>query len=265
MRLGGKVALVTGSTHGIGRGIAEEFAAQGARVAVVGRSSERGQGVVENIRRAGGNAQFFRADLSDETATMAMVDAVVAHWSRLDVLVNNAAPTDALSRKVDGPVTDLTTQRWRQILTVGLDAIFWVTAPALRAMKSVGGGAVINITSMAAVRGIAGVDAYTASKGAISSLTRSLAVEYAPFGIRCNAIRVGLVPVSDHPGSMVNDPVNAAALADFQLTRVGTPRDIALGAVYLASDEAEFVTGVELVIDGGASVKAALPPVTEAT
>ena len=104
-----------------------------------------------------------------------------------------------------------------------------------------------------------------ASKGALTSMTRSIAVEYAPFGVRCNAIVVGLVPVSENPNSMVNDPANAEALTAFQLTRVGTPRDIALGAVYLASDEAAFVTCAELVIDGGASVKLALPVVSRVT
>jgi len=265
MRLAGKVAVVTGSTRGIGRVIAEEFAAQGARVAVVGRDVARGRDVVDCIELAGGDAAFFPIDLADEQATVGLIDSVVARWGHVDILVNNAAPTDALADKVDGPLTELSTQRWRRLLTVGLDAVFWATGAALRSMKGTGGGAIINITSLAAIRGLGGLDAYTASKGALTSMTRSIAVEYAPFGVRCNAIVVGLVPVSENPNSMVNDPANAEALTAFQLTRVGTPRDIALGAVYLASDEAAFVTGAELVIDGGASVKLALPVVSRVT
>jgi NAD(P)-dependent dehydrogenase (short-subunit alcohol dehydrogenase family) len=261
MRLRGKVAVVTGST----RGIAEEFAAQGAQVAVVGRDATRGRDVVAGIESAGGEAAFFGVDLADEQATVRLVDAVAARWGRIDVLVNNAAPTDDLAAKVDGPLTELTTQRWRRLLTVGLDAVVWVTGAALRLMKDNGGGAIINITSLASTRGLSGLDAYTAAKGALASLTRSVAVEYAPFGVRCNAIVVGLVRVSENPASVTNDPANAAMLDAFQLTRPGTPRDIALGAVYLASEEAAFVTGIELVIDGGASVKLALPAVSTVT
>jgi NAD(P)-dependent dehydrogenase (short-subunit alcohol dehydrogenase family) len=266
MRLSGKVAVVTGSTRGIGRGIAEEFAAQGARVAVVGRNAARGADVVTGIEAAGGEAHFFAVDLADEPATVGLVSAVTGRWGRLDILVNNAAPTDDLAAKVDGPLSELTTERWRRLLTVGLDSAVWLTGAALRWMKGNGGGAIINITSLAAARGHSGVDAYTAAKGALASLTRSVAVEYASFGVRCNAIVVGLVPVSEDPRSVTNDPANAAMLQAFQVAgRVGTPRDIALGAVYLASGEADFVTGTELVIDGGASIKLALPPVATVT
>jgi NAD(P)-dependent dehydrogenase (short-subunit alcohol dehydrogenase family) len=252
VRLAGERALVTGSTAGIGRAIAIAFAAQGAAVVVTGRNAERGDGVVAEIRDAGGHATFVAADLHDEDACGALVDQSVAALSGLSVLVNNAAGGEG----GDGPVGDLTTDAWERILRVDVTAPMWLCRGAIAPMRAAGHGSIVNISSRQAERPSRGLAAYIAAKGALNALTRSIAVDYAADGIRCNTIS---------PGYVLNDrrdaDIGAERRARFEgmhLTRLGVAADVAHAAVYLASRESEFVTGVNLQLDGGSSIARAL-------
>lgn len=247
-RMNGEVALVTGSTRGIGRAIAEMFAAEGAAVIVTGRSKDLGEEVRSTIEAAGGKAIYLATDVGIEADVQAAVDEGVRHFGKLTVLVNNAAPTDLMmTGLVDGSVTDLTTERWDQIMDGTLKSVFWALRFSIPEMIRAGHGSIVNISSASATRGMAGVDAYTAAKAGMIGLSRSVATEYGSRNIRSNVIVVGLV----HHGSPEADNPLIPVLERMQLTRLGCPDDIAYAATYLCSSEAGFVTGVELPVDGG--------------
>jgi NAD(P)-dependent dehydrogenase (short-subunit alcohol dehydrogenase family) len=265
LRLREKVCLITGSTAGIGRATAELFAAEGARVVVTGRNEERGADVEAAIREAGGEARFIRADLRDEEEIRALVAQASAAFGRMDVLMNNASPTESQrgAARIDGPVTELAAEEWHSVLDAALTSHFLVLKHAIPAIAASGGGSIINISSTASVIGIEGADAYVAAKGALNALTRSLANEYAPFGIRVNTIVVGFVVTSDTARAWEADPEIGPRMRARVLTRLGEPRDIAYAALFLASDESAYVTGSQLFVDGGASIKSSLPPSTQ--
>ena len=245
-RLTGKTALVSGSTRGIGRSIAELFAAEGCRVAVTGRTVDRGEKVVQRIREAGGEAEFLPLDIMDENSVREVVDGVAERFGSLTTLVNNAAPTATVASTVK-TVAELSTEEWTAILTGTLTGnVFWASKYAWPHLARAQGASIINISSGQSVAGYRGFGAYGAAKGAVNSLTRTLAVEGAPDGIRANTIVVGRVvsgrgDAGHHTGGG-------------RLTRIGNPMDIAHAALYLASDEAEFITGSELTADGGFSI-----------
>ncbi len=248
MRLAGEKALVTGSTAGIGRAIAIEFARQGATVVVTGRDPERGAEVVDAVEALGGRAAFIAADLGDEGACTDLVAAAAEACGGLSVLVNNAAG----GGHRDGRAGDLATDAWEAILRVDLTAPFWLARAALPHLERNGGGAIVNISSRQAERASPGLAAYIVAKGGLNALTRSIAVDYAAAGIRCNTIS---------PGYVLNDRRDAAMSAEersrregMHLTRLGEASDVALAAVYLASSESAFVTGVNLQLDGGSSI-----------
>jgi NAD(P)-dependent dehydrogenase (short-subunit alcohol dehydrogenase family) len=246
MRLENKVAFISGSTRGIGRSTAEMFAREGAKVAVTGRTVDRGEKVVARIRDAGGDAEFFGLDITDEDSVHSVLDAVATRFGRLDVLVNNAAPTDAVSTSVK-PITEYTTEEWNQILLGTLTGnVFWACKYGIPHLRSSGGGSIVNISSGQSVVGLSGFAAYSAAKGAINSLTRTLAVEGASDNIRVNTIIVGRV-ISHTKDSGV-------AAGPGHLTRLGTPNDIAYCATWLASDESAFVTGSLVTADGGFTI-----------
>lgn len=263
MRLQGEVALVTGSTHGIGRAIATRFAREGASVVVTGRDREAGARVVDEITGDGGRAVMIAADLRDESAIEALVAGAVDRFGRVDIAVNNAAGTDLHRAGADRAVTELTVEGFDRVVAVNLRGPVLVAKHAIRAMLAAGGGSVVNITSLMALRGHPGVDAYTATKGALDALTRSIAVEYGPSNVRCNAIAVGLVAFTDErPDHRELRPIArpGSPLVDAHLTRLGTPDDVAHAAVYLASRaESGFVTGTVLVVDGGVSCRSPAP------
>jgi NAD(P)-dependent dehydrogenase (short-subunit alcohol dehydrogenase family) len=248
MRLAGELALVTGSTRGIGRAIALEFAAQGAQVVVTGRDRGRGEACAAEIRAAGGDGTFLAADLDSEDACRALVRDTVAALGGLTVLVNNAAGGAA----GDGPVGDLTTEAWERALRIDLTAPMWLCREAIPALRAAGRGSIVNISSRQAERASAGYAAYIAAKGGLNALTRSIAVDYAPDGIRCNTISPGYVVNEQRDADMT--PERRAQLEQMHLTRLGEARDVALAAVYLASRESAFVTGVNLQVDGGSSI-----------
>ena len=246
MRLEGKVALVSGSTRGIGRTIAEMFAREGARVAVTGRTVDRGEKVVRGIREAGGDAEFFALDINEESSVRDVVEATVARFGRLDTLINNAAPTDVVSTTVK-PLTEYTTEEWDKILRGTVTGnVFWSCKYAIPHIITARGGSIVNISSAQAVIGLTGFSAYGAAKGAIHALTPILAVENARHGIRVNTIVVGRV--------ISHKADTGVAVGGGHLTRLGVPADIAYIATWLASDEAGFVTGSLVTADGGFTI-----------
>lgn len=249
MRLVGETALVTGSTAGIGKAIALEFAAQGARVCVHGRDAARGAAVVDQIVGGGGEATFLAADLGTEPACRDLVAAAAARWEELTVLVNNAV---ASPDGHDAAVGELDTQYWEYALRVNLTAPMWLCRAAIPYLVDAGHGSIVNVSSRQAERPSPGLAAYAASKGGLNALTRSIAVEYARQGIRCNTISPGYVINERRDAELA--PERRRRLEAMHLTRLGEARDVAWAAVYLASRESELLTGINLQLDGGSSI-----------
>jgi NAD(P)-dependent dehydrogenase (short-subunit alcohol dehydrogenase family) len=243
MRLKGKVVLVTGGNSGIGRGIALRAAAEGARVAITGRDTAKGDRVLAELKAAGAESAFFVADLGDEDAARAMLGAVAARFQGLDVVVNNAG---AGTRRADVLPEHGAGERLRRVMRPNLDAAYHVSAHALPLLRARGGGAIVNISSTASIHGTWGN--YGIAKAAIEALTRSLAVQGAPFGIRANGVSPGWIATDVTAGSPETD--RAASL----LGRMGTPDEIARAVLFLASDEASYVTGQTLIVDGGLTI-----------
>jgi NAD(P)-dependent dehydrogenase (short-subunit alcohol dehydrogenase family) len=244
-RLADKTALVTGATSNIGRAIAVAFAAEGAHVVVAGRSQERGAEVVKEIEAAGGRADFVRADLdgSAEASAGLASEATRLLGGRIDILVNNAGV-------YPGDVTTATDEAtFDRVYAVNVKAPFFLTAAVAPAMIAAGGGVIINLGSWIARLGIPVGALYSSTKGAMETLTRAWAAEFGPAGVRVNAISPGVVreprPAGavPHPGDVMMNGTPAG--------RAGTPDAIAHAAVYLASDEAAFVHGSVIDVDGG--------------
>ena len=251
-RLDGKVAIVTGATSGIGAATARRLAEEGAAVLVTGRDEARGAMVAGAIAAAGGGARFHPLDVTDEAAWRAAIDAVLAEHGRLDVLFNNAGVTRA------EPLAEVSLATWRRIMAVNADGVFLGTRSAIPAMRRTGGGSIVNMSSVLGMVGTAHLAAYTASKGAVRSFTKCVALECArdSSGVRVNSIHPAFIDtpmMAETARRMYGDAATGAR--EFgklhPVGHVGEPDDIANGVVYLASDEARFVTGTELVIDGG--------------
>jgi NAD(P)-dependent dehydrogenase (short-subunit alcohol dehydrogenase family) len=243
MRLHDTTALVTGSTSNIGRAIAVAFGREGAHVIVSGRSAQRGAEVVEEIRAAGGIADFVAADLDGSRAasTALAAQATRVLGGRIDVLVNNAGiyPT-ATTVETDEETFD-------RVYAVNVKAPFFLTAAIAPAMVARGGGAIINLGSWIARLGIPAAVVYSSTKGAVETLTRAWAAEFGPSGVRVNAISPGVV----RPGRPAADDLAEVMMHGTPAGASGTPDAIAHAAVYLASDEAAFVHGTVIDVDGG--------------
>lgn len=252
MRLADKVTIITGGGGGMGRVAARMFAAEGARVVVAEYGEAAGNETVELIRSEGGEATFVRADVSKEADAKAMVDHAVATYGRLDCLYNNAG----IMPEADHSVTDTEVDVWDQVMAVNVRGVFLGCKYAIPAMEAAGGGSIINIASFVAILGCSvPQDAYTASKGAVLSLTRSLAVQFGPKGIRTNAICPGPIETPLLMDWLVKDEAaRQLRLGRNPTGRFGKPEEIVHMAVYLASDESRFTNGASLVVDGGITV-----------
>jgi NAD(P)-dependent dehydrogenase (short-subunit alcohol dehydrogenase family) len=248
MRMAGEQAIVTGSTSGIGKAIAVMFAGEGAGVCVTGRDAVRGAAVVDTIAAAGGRAVFVAAELRDEAACSQLVESAAEQLGGLSVVVNNAAGGEG----GDGPAASVTTEAWEAIFRVNVTAPFWLCRAAIPHMQRGGHGAIVNVSTRQAERASKGFSAYVASKSALNGLTRAIAVDYASDGIRCNTISPGYV-VNERRDADLPDE-RRARYAAMHLTRLGKADDIAFAAVYLASRESEYLTGINLQLDGGSSI-----------
>jgi NAD(P)-dependent dehydrogenase (short-subunit alcohol dehydrogenase family) len=246
-RFDGKVAIVTGGATGIGLAAASRLAQEGAAVAVAGRRKDVGEQAVASIRDAGGTALFVPTDVTVETEVAALVDATVREFGRLDVAFNNAGGGSAF-----GPVADLDPEGFAADVAQNLHSVFYSMKHEVPAILASGGGAVLNNASNLGLVGMAGAAPYVAAKHAVVGLTRSAALELAPQGIRVNALATGGVDTPMFRGSMGATPEGAARIAALHpVGRIARPEEIAGFVAYLLSDEATFVTGAALSIDGG--------------
>jgi len=246
-RLKGKVAIVTGSDRGIGRGIAIAFAKEGCKVVVNShKNSKEGENVVDEIKHLGSDAIFIAADVSKERDVRNLAEKAVKKFGNLDILVNNAGIL------VSGTVSTLTEKDWDRQLDVNLKGVFLCAKYAVQQMIKQGkGGRIINISSIAGLVGFPGISAYCASKGGVTELTREVALDCAKYGITVNAIDPGVI-VTDMTKAMLEDPATKKALMEnTPVGRFGQPEDIGNAAVFLALDESSFITGHNLVVDGG--------------
>jgi NAD(P)-dependent dehydrogenase (short-subunit alcohol dehydrogenase family) len=248
-RLAGKIALVTGSTSGIGKAIALEFGRQGARVVVTGRREPLGKAVATGIRAEGGEATYLRADVSEKEDVLALSHFVGETYGGLDILVNNAAPV-GLAREADGRIGDTSEAVWDEMWRTGLRGTCLCSKYMMPLLIKSGKGSIIHMSSIQGLRG-SGWDAYSMIKGGLVSLTRSMAVNGAKHGVRVNCICPGAVIVERTERLYAENPQMEQLALLQSLTRVGRPQDMAWIAVYLASDESAYVTGEIFTIDGG--------------
>jgi NAD(P)-dependent dehydrogenase (short-subunit alcohol dehydrogenase family) len=253
LQLAEQTVLVTGSTHGIGRQMVTTLAAEGAQVIITGRSEDAGRNVEDSITAAGGDAMYVRMDITREADVQAAVDAAVARYGRLTALVNNAAWVQG-RWEVEGPVTEIELEDWERIVKVNLTGTFLASKYAIRQIVRCGGGSVVNVASTAALQGRAGIDGYTASKGAIVALTRSMAAYYSRYDVRVNCLVVGFVDTGEPAiKTMLEDPQFGPMIRDYYMGRIGTPADIAYTTAHLISPRASYLTGSIIAVDHGAT------------
>lgn len=248
-RLSGKVAVVTGGNAGIGEAIAKAFAREGASVVITGRRQGELDRVVNDIVQAQGKAVAVAGSVTDELSVQEAVRRTVQQFGRLDILVNNAGVGDFGKRLHE--INDTT---WAQVLDVNLTGVFRMTRAVLPQMLKQGQGAIINISSVASLVGLPTLSAYAASKGALDALTRALAVDYAKEGIRCNVVNPGLIDTPMAAPLMGNPEQLNPILSHYPIRRPGKPEEVANLVLYLASDEAAWVTGGTFPLDGGMTI-----------
>ena len=249
-RLDGKVALISGGARGQGAAEARIFAREGAKVVIGDVLDAEGTRVAAEIAESGGDALFVHLDVTHEEDWRSAIGVATSSFGKLDVLVNNAG----IWRR--GRVEDTTVEDWDTIMDVNAKGVFLGTKLAIPEMRKAGGGSIINISSTAGLVGGPRSSAYTASKGAVRLFTKATAVQYAKEGIRANSIHPGPIDTPMIQQVWQGEEQNReAAIARTPLGRIGTPEDIAYGVLFLASDESSFMTGSELVIDGGSTAQ----------
>ncbi|HAC20081.1 MAG TPA: cyclopentanol dehydrogenase [Dehalococcoidia bacterium] len=242
-RLDGKVALISGGSKGQGAAEAKLFAQEGAKVVLADILDDEGKKIEAEINETGGEAMYLHLDVTSEADWAAAVRAAVDSYGKLDILVNNAG---ILLRK---GVEETSAEEWDRIQDVNSKGVFLGVKAAIPAMREAGGGSIVNISSIAGLRGSTST-AYGASKGLVRLLTKSTAVQYGPEGIRCNSVHPGIIE-TDMTEEMLDSVGREQWLARTPLRIIANAHDVALGVLYLASDESRYVTGSELVIDGG--------------
>ncbi|MCH8350590.1 MAG: glucose 1-dehydrogenase [Chloroflexi bacterium] len=245
MRLENKVVFISGGARGMGAAEARLFAGEGARVVIGDTLEDEGRQTEAQINESGGECLFVRLDVTSETGWQDAIAATVARFGKLDVLVNNAGIYRTET------VEETSGELWDQVMEVNAKGVFLGTKCAIPEMKKAGGGSIINISSVAGLVGNTMSAAYTASKGAVRLFTKSTAIQYASDGIRANSIHPGTIETPMTAHLLAEESHRRNRLERTPLGRLGRPEDVAYGALYLASDESSFVTGSELVIDGG--------------
>ncbi len=245
MRLAGKVAIISGGARGMGAVEAQLFAQEGAKVAVADIREEAGQTLAAEIRAQGGDAMFVPLDVTSEAQWESAVDAVMTAYGRLDILVNNAGIYQRAN------VEQTTDDDWDRMLGINGRGVFLGTKAAIPAMRASGGGSIVNISSVAGIIGSAMSTAYNASKGAVRLLTKSTAVQYAADNIRINSVHPGPIETDMLDLVFPEEGMREQRTVNIPMGRMGMPDDVAKGVLFLASDEASYMTGSELVIDGG--------------
>ena len=243
--LDGRVAVVTGATRGLGAGFASALGDVGAAVMVVGRDPEAANGVLKTLEDNGARAAFVRADVTDPDEVQRVLDSTLDTFGRVDILVNNAGAC------VHAPALEVTPEQWRSVMDVNLDAVWTCSQTFGRHLVDQGSGSIVNIGSMSGiiVNRPQWQPAYNASKAAVHHLTRSLAAEWAPYGVRVNALAPGYIKTDMSP---VDDPAfKQHWIDDAPMRRYGTVEELAPAVVFLASDASSFITGSVLVADGG--------------
>lgn len=253
-QVSGKVAIVTGGASGIGEACAETLAREGASVLITDIDDTLGKGVVERINRAGGTAHYLRHDVRDETAWPGIVAEAEKRYGRLDIMVANAGIG------IMSPIATMTLADWQRQQAINLDGVFLSIKHSIPAMKRAGGGSIVLMSSVAGLRGAPGLAAYSATKGGVRLLAKSVALEHAADNIRCNSVHPGIIatPIWEKiptgaEGNRRNAPIDPRerAAATVPLPRVGEAQDIANGVLFLCTDAGNYITGQELVIDGG--------------
>ena len=246
MRLEGKVAIVTGAASGMGAATARRFGREGAKVVVADMLENEGRAVAQEIVRANGAAEFMRLDVADEANWNAVVDATIAKYGKLDVLVNNAG--------ISGSAVEdtLDTMMWDRLMEVNGRGVFLGVKFAVPAMKAAGGGSIVNISSISGVVGQNRIHiGYNASKGAVRTLTKAAAVQFGRDKIRVNSIHPGLMPAMRTSGATADPAFRTEMLRAVPLGRSGEVDDVANAILFLASDESSYITGSEIYVDGG--------------
>ena len=244
-RLEDKVALITGGGAGIGRAMAETFAREGASVVIADRDEAAAQEVADAIVKSNGAARAYAVDVASTDEVKALMAAIGEAHGRIDVLVNNAG----VGERAD--FRHLDDDAWDRVWAVNVDGTVRCAREAFSLLRASGKASIVNLSSVMATKHTRQMSVYSASKGAVSALTRSLAVEYAPYGIRVNCLCPGYVETALIGRYMANPMIAKALLTQTPLRRFGTPQDIANAALFLASDEAAYVTGASLNVDGG--------------
>lgn len=244
-RLEGKVAIVTGAGIGIGQAIAKRFAAEGAHVWVTDINADTAEETTREIKASGGKATAMRVDVSKGQDLTALVRAVTSEHGLADVLVNNAGIL------VRGEVRTLTDEEWTRLREVNLDGVLRLSRDCLPLLRKSGAPSIINISSIMANRGLRPLAAYTATKGAVTALTKGLAVEYAPFNIRVNTIAPGYIETAITDRLLRLPKVRDMLIGKTPMGRLGAPDDISGAALFFASDDSLYCTGSELIVDGG--------------
>ena len=246
MRLENKVALISGGARGMGAAEAILFAGEGAKVVIGDVLEDEGRQTEAQINESGGECLFLRLDVTSESNWQDAVAATVSRFGKLDILVNNAGIFPL------GTVEDTSEDLWDRVMAINAKGVFMGTKHASPEMRKTGGGAIINISSIAGLIGSRGAAAYGASKGAVRIFTKSTAIQYAADGIRANSVHPGIIetPMSI-PTILTTEEQRDTQINRTPLGRIGTADDVASGILFLASDESSFMTGSELVIDGG--------------